>query len=69
MVYPYIHTGATQTIQFSMIDAEEDDAEGEVVRDEETNTESTGELTPLIPYLNPHIIYPLPTTPLPNSLN
>ena len=35
--------GATQVIQFSMIDAEEDDAEGEVVRDEETNTESTGD--------------------------
>ena len=26
-----------------MIDADEDDAEGEVIRDEETNTESTGD--------------------------
>lgn len=32
--------GAKQEIQFSMVDAEEDDIEGEVIQDEETGTES-----------------------------
>jgi hypothetical protein len=32
--------GATQAIQFSMVDAEDDDVEGEVTHDDETGTES-----------------------------
>ena len=40
LVMPALLVGATQEIHFSMVDAEEDDTEGEVIRDDDAGTES-----------------------------